>query len=265
MRRALGVIGSLVLACSGPSEGVPEGKLAVVGEVAFGPEDLAAVQAQLGAYAQLRFRGDAGSHALLGALVDAEVLAQRAVARGLGDDPRVRFALLEEIAAVHLTSELERRVPRAAIAGDEAKLRAWYDAHVGELVQPERRSAEGVVVNKWAKAEELHARMLEGVALEELGDVVHTEIAARDDREFPGFHAVLFDPALGEGDALPHPVPIGERLLVGRVLKVEAAAAPAFDDPATRERAVEAVRAQLLESAEAELQRELAQRFPESG
>jgi hypothetical protein len=60
-------------------------------------------------------------------------------------------------------------------------------------------------------------------------------------------------------------VPIGERLLVGKVLAVEPAATPPLDDPATRERVVEAVRAPLLEAAEAELQRELATRFPERG
>jgi hypothetical protein len=253
----------LVLACGGPGEGVPEGKLAMVGEVAFGPEDLAGVQAQLGAYAQLRFRGDAGSHALLGALVDAEVLAQRATARGLADDPRVRWALLEEIAAVHRSSELERRVPRAAVAADEAKLRAWYDAHRDELMEPERRSVEGVVVKRWAEAEQLHARMIAGEPLASLGEVVHTELVARDDREFPGFHPVLFASSLRAGDLLPRPVPIGERLLVGRVRAIEPAAPAPFDDPATRERMVEAVRAPLVEAAEAELASELARGFPE--
>ncbi len=257
---------SLVLAaCGGPSEGVPPGKLAVVGEVAFGPEDVAAVQAQLGAYAQLRFAGDEGRPALLRALVDAEVLAQRAIAKGLGDDPRVRWALLEEIAAVHRSSELERRVPRAEVAADVAALRAWYDAHQDELVVPEQRSAEGVVLGSWAEAELAQSRMEQGTALEELGNVVRTPLAARDDREFPGFHVVLFELSLEAGDPLPRPVSIGENLLVGRVHEIVPAAVPPFDDPAVRERAVEAVRAPLLEAAEAELSRELAARFPESG
>jgi parvulin-like peptidyl-prolyl cis-trans isomerase-like protein len=251
-------------ACGGPSEGVPEGKLAVVGEVAFGPEDVAAVQAQLGAYAQLRFAGGEGRPALLRALVDAEVLAQRAIARGLGDDPRVRWAELEEIAQVHRSAELERRVPRAAIAADEAALRAWYDAHQDELEVPERRSVEGVIVRTWAEAEAIEAKLRLGAELKELGTFAHTGLVERDDREFPGFHPLLFDPALGVGDVLPRAVVIGEKLMVGRVREIQAAAPAAFDDPAVRERAVEVVRAPLLAAAEAELARELAERFPAS-
>ncbi|MBL8942648.1 MAG: hypothetical protein JNK45_05855, partial [Myxococcales bacterium] len=64
-----GVVGplALLLAACATDEGIPEGKLARVGDVVFGPEDVAAVSAQLGAYAQLRFAGGDGHGALLGA------------------------------------------------------------------------------------------------------------------------------------------------------------------------------------------------------
>src|SRR5688572_13563891 len=109
----------LALACA-TDEGVPDGKLARVGDVVLGPDDLAGVQAQLGAYAQLRFRGEEGRASLLEALVTAELLAQEAIAAGLGDDPRVHWAVLEEIATLARNAELERRVPYAEVAADVA-------------------------------------------------------------------------------------------------------------------------------------------------
>ncbi len=262
MRSAVLVV-TLVSAC-GTDAGVPPGKLARVGDVVFGPEDVAAVSAQLGAYAQLRFAGAEGSGTLLMSLVDAEVLAQEAMSRGLGDDPRAQHALLEEIAAVYLSAELERRVPYAEVAADTAALLAWYAAHEDSLLQPEQRSAEGVTFEHWVAAERAQAALELGTTtLEELGEVVYTPLQVRDDREFPGFHAVLFDPGLATGDRLPRPVPVGETLLVGRLRERIAAAPAPFDDPATRERVVEAVRAPRLEAARAALLAELADRYPE--
>jgi len=253
----------LALACN-TDEGVPEGKLARVGDVVFGPDDVAAVGAQLGAYAQLRFAGAEGHVALLGSLVDAEVLAQEAIRQGLGDDPRVHYALVEEIASVYLTTELERRVPYAGIAADEPRLHAWYDTNQDALAVPEQRSAQGVVFRNWATAEQAIVALDSGTTtLEELGELLTTPLYARDDTEFPGFHAVLFDASLALGDLMPRPVPVGERLLVGRVYDVVPRHAPPLRDPATRERVVQAVRAPLVAEARAALLRELAQRYPE--
>lgn len=255
---------ALALSACATDDGVPEGKLARVGDVVFGPEDVAAVAAQLGAYAQLRFAGGEGHAALLMSLVDAEVLAQEALRQGLGDDPRVEHALLEEEATVFLSAELERRVPHAAVAADTERLRAWYAAHADELAVPEQRSVEGVAFPDWAQAERAHAALNLGTTtIAELGEVVTTPLQARDDHEFPGFHAALFDPSVVEGALLPHPVVIGERVFVGRVRRIVAAAPPPLDDPATLERVVAAVRAPLLEQARAAVLAELAGRYPE--
>jgi hypothetical protein len=253
----------VALGCT-TDEGVPDGKLARVGDVVFGPDDVAAVGAQLGAYAQLRFAGTEGHVALLGSLVDAEVLAQEAIRQGLGDDPRVRHALAEEIASVYLTTELERRVPYAEIAADVPRLRAWYDANADTLAVAEQRSAQGVVFENWTLAEQAMLAVASGTTtLEELGELLTTPLAVRDDAEFPGFHAVLFDASLAKGELLPRPVPVGERLLVARVHEIVPRGAPPFDDPATRERIVQAVRAPLVAEARAALLRELAERYPE--
>lgn len=260
---SFGLAAALVVGCA-TDEGVPDGKLARVGDVVFGPEDVAAVGAQLGAYAQLRFAGTEGHAALLASLVDAEVLAQEAIRQGLGDDPRANHALLEEIASVYLSAEIERRVPYADVAADTPRLRAWYDAHPEQFMLPEQRSARGVAFEHWGAAEQAIAALdLGTTTLEELGELLTTPLQTRDDREFPGFHPVLFDAALGAGASLPRPVPVGERLLVGRVHEVAPAHPQPFDEPATRERIVSAVRAPLLAQTRAAVLAELAQRYPE--
>lgn len=245
---------------------MPEGAVAVVGETVFRAEDVAGVQAQLGAYAQLRFRGDEGKHSLLQALVDAELMAQAARAAGYGDDPRVRFAELEEIAAVRRSSELERLVPRATVQADTAALRAHYDAHPDDFVEPERRTAEGITFKTWPEAEAALAKVQRGEAsLESLGDVVRTQLALRDDHEFPGFHPVLFAADLKIGDMLPVPVVIGPRLFVARVREIVPAHPKPFDDPAVQEALVEAVRAPRLDAARAARLAELAVQYPDPG
>jgi hypothetical protein len=264
-RRRWIAAGSLGLAaCSVQAEGVPEGKLAVVGAVELGPQDLDGVKPQLGAYAQLRFEGDAGRMALLEALVVAELLAQEAVAGGLRDDPRVEFALAEELAELFVAAELERRVPGSEIAADVAALRAYYDAHPEEFMRPERRSIRGVVRRDLAEAErDLESLRAGDRELEELGDVVRSEVMVRDDAEHPGFHAVLFDPDLRAGDLLPVPVIAGRVLVIGYVDAIEPAGSLPFDDAVVRERLVAAVRAPRLAAARQQLLEELRVRYPD--
>lgn len=263
----LGAIGSTalvwLLAGCGSEEGVPEGKLAVVGNVALGPEDVAEVQHQLGTYAQRRFRGPEGRRNLLEALIEAELLAQEAIANGLGDDPRVRWALLEEVALLYLNAELERRVPRESVARDVAALRAYYDQHPEEFRVPEKRAAKGVVFSNMVDALPALERLRGGEArLEDLGQVLRTPAMERDDVGHPGFHVYLFDERLVAGDLLPQPVAIGESLLVGRLHEIQPAHLEDFDDPSVRERLVSAARQPLLDAARAELLAELAERFP---
>lgn len=250
--------------CSLGDEAVPSGKLAVVGPTVIGPEDLSAEQSQLGPYAQLRFAGLEGRAALLEAVVAAELLAQAAIDEGLGDDPRVELALLEEEAALYLAAELERRVPRAEVAADTAALRAWYDAHPQELWTDELRNIEGVVFDDLPAATEAIRRLSAGeVELEALGDLVATGLQRRDDLEHPGFHAILFDPALGPGDLLPVPVVLAGKPIVARIQQVVPATRKPFDDPEVQERLVQEARAPRLAAARERLLAELAERYPE--
>lgn len=264
VHRALAILLCLQApACTFADEGIPEGKVAVVGDAVFGPEDLAAVGSQLGAYAQLRFSGAEGQVALLDALVSAELLAAEARDAGLGDDPRIQFALDEEIATVHRSAELERRVPVAEVAADEAALRAHYEANIRRFMQPERRSAQGVLFDKAAAADAAIVQLQAGTAkLEDFGAVFATPLQARDDAEFPAFHPFLFASAAGEGDFLTAPVFVGESLMVARVQTIESAAPRPFEDEEVQEQLVFEVRAPRVAEAEQTALAELADRYP---
>ena len=252
------------LACDLGDEGVPEGKLARVGETVLGPEDVDEVHAQLGAYAQLRFVGGDGQRQLLEALVDAELLAQEAVEHGLADDARVRFAVLEEIATVHRSAELERRVPMASVEQDVEALRAWYDAHPEVFTRPEQRSIEGVVFETFAAAEAALAELREGRAeLAQKGQVFATKLRARDDAEYPALDPFLFDPAVGVGELLRHPVYIGESVMVARIQQIRPATVQPLSDPDVRARLVQEVRKERLAAAGEQLRAELRERYPE--
>ena len=253
----------LGLGCEAEVETVPEGALALVGGEPLGPEDVEEVQAQLGAYAQARFRGPHGKRLLIDSVIDAELLSQEAIDAGLENDPRVGWAVIEEMAAIQLAAEFERRVPRAQVAADTGALRAYYDAHLDEFRSVERRSLEGVRFDKLAQAEAALARCRSGEAeLAELGEVVTTPIAPRDDARFPGFHVLLFDPALKVGDWLAHPVVTERKIVIGRVFEIEAAEPRDFEDPAVQEQLVNAVRAERLEPVRAQYLAELAERYP---
>ena len=258
-------VGACAIACSVSDEGVPPGKLAVVGDVVLGPEELSGVQTQLGPYAQLRFAGVEGRASLLEALVASELLAQEAVDAGLGDDPRVQWAVYEEEAALYLAAELERRVPRQAVAADEAALRAWYDGHPDAYWTAEQRNLEGVAFTSYGEAEAALEKLRRGEAtLRELGEQIATPLQSRDDVEHPGFHPILFEDGLGPGDWLSAPVVVARTLLVGRVQQVVPAVRRPFEDAEVQEQLVAAVRAPMLEAATRELLRELGERYPEA-
>jgi len=262
----LSVLASIwgAVACGVTDEAVPAGKLAVVGATVFGAEDLSGVQTQLGPYAQLRFAGAEGRGVLLEALVAAELMAQEAIDEGLGADPRVELAVLEEEATLYLAAELERRVPRSEVAADTDALRAWYQRHSEEFWTEEQRNLEGVVFDTHDEAEAALAQLHAGeVQLRELGDPIATRLQRRDDVEHPGFHVVLFDPELGPGDWLAAPVVLARKVIAGRVQTLVPAVRRPFDDPEVQERLVAEVRAPRLAVAREELLAELAQRFVE--
>lgn len=260
--------------------GVPEGALAQVGGVVIEPQAVEAAYAQLDAFGQARFSGPHGRRALIDALIEQELLVQEARDAGLADDPRVQWAVLEELAALQRDAMLERRLPRAEVAADTAALRARYEAELerakddpdSPFMRPERRRLRVMRVDTWEQGERGIARIeageltLDTFALElstpdSPRELLRTPLMRRDEREFPAYHSVAFAPGLGVGELLPSPVLSGQVVLVGEIDEIEAREPLPFEDPEVQERLVTAERAQRLVPIEEQLRAQLAQRF----
>ncbi len=258
----------VMLACEAKVDTVPEGALALVGEQVIEADRLEATHAQLDAFGQARFRGPHGQRALIDAIVSEELLVQEARDAGLGDDPRVEWAVLDELAELQRAAMLERRLPRAEVAADTESLRARYDRERDRFVEPERRRMRVVRVDTFDTGEQAIARITAGEqTLEQLAEVldetvVRTPLMKRDDEEFPAYHRLLFDSALKVDDLVPRPVLSGQLVLVGEVDEIQPERVLPFDDPQVQEQLVSAEWAARLEPVEAALRAELRDRFP---
>lgn len=252
----------VAMACAPAIDEAPAGAVARVGRTWLLEDHVQSARAELDVYGRQRFRGDGGRRDLLTSLIEAELLRQRADAAGLGDDARVRWTVIDALAARQLAAELERRVDRAALARDDHAITDYYREHRDEFAVPERRGVRGVFFNTAEAADAAWQRYAKGESLEALGRVFEIRPAARDDHEFPAFHHLLFDPKLGDGDRLPAPIYTQERLMVGHVHHVEPASWRPLDDPAVRDEIVDRLRAPALDRARAQLVAELREADP---
>jgi hypothetical protein len=253
----------VMFGCGAQVETVPDGAVALVGERVIEAERLEATHAQLDAFGQARFRGPHGRRALLDALISEELLVLEAHDAGLADDPRVEWAVFEELAELQRAAMLERRLPRADVADDRDALLARYEREPERFREPERRRMRVVRVDTFDAGERAIARIAAGEqTLAELGEVVRTPLMKRDDEEFPAYHRVLFDPELEVGDLVPRPVLSGQLVLVGEVDEVVPARILPFEDPQVQEQLVAAEWAARIEPVEAALLAELRDTFP---
>jgi hypothetical protein len=251
-------------ACNAELEVVPEGALALVGNTVIWPQELDAVRTQLGGYGQRRFGQEGGGMALLEAAITQRLLELEAKRRGMELDPRVEWAVSEEMARLQLAAELERRVPERGVAEDVAALREYYDAHPDEFLLPEKRSANLIECEDVEQAEALIAELAAGETTWDAlqPELAHTPLRVQDNKRFPLYHRHLFDPQLKVGDLLPTPVFGDPHVHVARVHEIVPAEPKPFDDARVQGQLVDAVRAPLLEAARVELMAELAERYP---
>jgi hypothetical protein len=262
----------VTLGCEARVETVPEGALALVGEVVIEPNWVESSHAQLDAFGQARFRGPHGRRALVEALIQQELLVQEAREAGFESDGRVEWAVLEELATLQLAAMLERRLPRAEVALDQQALRARYERERERFVEPERRRMRVVRVETYDEGERALARMQSGMltidayALEQGIEVARTPLMKRDDQEFPAYHRYLFDPSLEVGAQVRVPVLSGQLVLIGVVDEVQPAQLLPFEHPQVQERLVTAEREARLQPGQPimmALEAELASRFAE--
>lgn len=254
----------ILAGCLEPADGLPEGAWLRVGTRVYDEPALVEISSELGAWAQLRFRGPEGLRSLLTALEGVELMAAAARQRGLDRDPRVQWACFEEIARQHLAAELERRAPFAEVLADEPALAARIAADPGRWQRPETRTFAGVAVDSYDEALALLARARsDDLALEALGQVAQTLPQVRDDASHPGFHPLLFDEGLAVGDWLAAPVLLPRTILIGKLIARTEPALPSLDDDGVRERVAREEWAERAGRVAAEYLDELARRYPE--
>ena len=247
----------LVVGCEAKLSEFPENALAMVGDEAIDISALETARSELQSYGQARFRGGEGKRRLLRAVIERELLVHEAIEAGLENDPRVEWALEEEIAARYLAAEAERRMSAGGEL-DASSLQAWYEAHRGEFEIPEKRSMEAVEFKTLKEAFAALTQLRAGEAqLADFGSVITTAMNARDDEEFPAFHRILFDSGLKEGDWLSSPVLTDRRVMVGRVAQIEAARTKGLEAREVDEKARQALSLERRKAEEAQILAEL--------
>lgn len=253
----------VMLGCEARIDTVPAGALALVGDQVIEAERLDATHAQLDAFGQARFRGPHGRRALIDAMIGETLLVLEARDAGLADDPRVEWAVIEELAELQRAAMLERRLPWSVVAADTEALRRRYERERERFFEPERRRVRGVRVESFDLGEQALARIAAGEqTLGDLGEVVRSPLMKRDDQEFPAYHRFVFDPALNVGDLIPWPLLSGTLVLIGEIDEVAPAGVRPFEDPQVQEQLVAAEWTARIEPIEAELLAELRERYP---
>jgi peptidyl-prolyl cis-trans isomerase C len=127
--------------------------LAKVGDKVITLGDFAQALADMPEYERLRYQSLERRKELLKAMVDMQLLAEEARKLGLDKDPIVTEELRQILVSWMRGKMLEGLPAPAAIP--ESELRAFYDAHVDEYREPERRRIAHIVVKDEATAKKV--------------------------------------------------------------------------------------------------------------
>ncbi|MCH2107868.1 MAG: peptidylprolyl isomerase [Polyangiaceae bacterium] len=118
-----------------PSEAA--GVLATVGGVDITLGQYATALSNMGEFERLRYQSPERQKALLDELIEAELLAQEARRRELDKTPEYRLKLIQAVRDKALL-ELKNSLPGPE-SFTEAEVEDWYEAHLDEYREPERR------------------------------------------------------------------------------------------------------------------------------
>lgn len=116
--------------------------------------EFAQALADMPEYERLRYQGIERRKELLRAMIDMQLLADEAKKQGLDQDPIVAEEL-RQILVSWMRGKLLEGLP-APSEIPEPELRAYYDAHVDEYREPERRRVSHIVVKDEATAKKVH-------------------------------------------------------------------------------------------------------------
>jgi peptidyl-prolyl cis-trans isomerase C len=245
--------------------------------------DYARTLARMDEFERLRYQTKERKAELLDELINAELLAQEAVRRGLDQDPEYQARLFLAMKDERL-EELRRSLPPLE-SFSEAEVRDYYNAHASEYDEPERRrplvivlpskqageealkkakGASGEVWGKLAREVSLDRRGLgEGDSLELAGDLGFVsqpgEARGANENVPEPVRAALFQ--LSKlGDVAPEPVSFDGKFYLVRHGGTSPARHRSVQD-ADRSIRIE-LRRQLFRKKEAELAKQLAEKYP---
>lgn len=230
---------------------MPEDAVAVVRGRPITQTQVQDIEGVLGPRAAKIFTADPELRTLRDQAMVIEALVDRGVAAGVDQDPRVEWAVIEELAERHLEAEMQRRVPYERIASDVTRLRAYYDGHPELFVIPEERGLRGYAYPRLDMAVAALDRLQAGTLAIEPEDPNFIELAVhpRDDEARSMMDPVLFTEGLAVGDPLPSVVVHNNYVVAGELNKLVPATREPFDDPAVQEQLVRAVRDPLVAEA----------------
>jgi peptidyl-prolyl cis-trans isomerase C len=138
--------------------------LAKVGDRTITLGEYAAVLQRMDQFERLRYQSAERRRLLLDEMIRVELLAAEARRRGLDKDPRT----VERLRQV-LRDELLVRV-RAGLPGPEdipeGEVRAYYEQHQDEFLEPERRRVAAIVLDGEAQARQVLAQATQASAAE---------------------------------------------------------------------------------------------------
>lgn len=157
-RFILGFVVACAAACSDPPKsnadaGPPPGGLtpeqasrvlAKVGDRTITLGDFAATLDRMDQFDRLKFQATDRRKDLLNQMIDIELLAEEAKRRGLDKEPTTQEALRAVLRDAFLVDAHKALPTPAEIPAEEVK--AYYDAHVADYTEPERRRVSAIVL-----------------------------------------------------------------------------------------------------------------------
>ena len=130
--------------------------LAKVGEKTITLGDYVAALEHMDQFDRLRYQSAERRKELLDEMINVELLAQEATAKGYDKDPLAEQEL-RAILRDSMLAEARKSVPTPAEI-PEAEVRAWFEAHRAEYKDPERRRVSVVVLKDEATAKDALAQ-----------------------------------------------------------------------------------------------------------
>jgi DNA-directed RNA polymerase subunit F len=152
--------------------------LAKVGDRTITLGDYVAALEHMDQFDRLRYQSPGRQKELLGEMINVELLAQEARAKGYDKDPQTQ----EELRGVLRDAMLAQARKGAPTAADipAVEVKAYFDAHKDEYRDPERRRLSLLVTNTEGEAKAALAQAMKGLTPSQWGELVRAKSVVKD-------------------------------------------------------------------------------------